>query len=294
MPNLQTASVELCYQQIGARANPTVLLIHGWNCQLIHWPHTLVARLANAGYRVVTFDNRDVGASTHLDQHDVGTLEHALANGRRLQAPYTIADLARDARDVLDYLGQSGAHLVGFSLGGMIAQQFALTWPERVFSLTSIASSTSDRDLPGGERAAFAAFASTPPEPRQAAIAHLARGWQVAGGPHYDSTRLGLGRFAQTAYDRGCSPRAAARQLLTILQAQPRGEALRSLEMPALVIHGAADPLVPLAAGERTAACLKHARLTVHDKLGHDLPEPLLPDIADDVIRHLDAVTTIR
>jgi pimeloyl-ACP methyl ester carboxylesterase len=294
MPCLQTNSVRLCYRQTGARASPTVLLVHGWNCQLIHWPDALVRTLADAGYRVVTFDNRDVGRSSHLDDADVGSLEHAMAEGRRIAAPYQIADLARDAMGVLDHLGQSGAHVVGFSQGGMIAQHMALTWPERVFSLTSIASSTSDRDLPGGQRAAFGAFASTPPADRAAAIAHLANGWRVAGGPHYDSTRVGLGRFAETAYDRGHDPHGAARQLLTILQATPRGEALRALDLPALVLHGAADPLVPLAAGERTAECLPHARLRVYDKLGHDLPEPLLGAMAQDILDHLDGTPARR
>jgi pimeloyl-ACP methyl ester carboxylesterase len=294
MPCLQTNSVRLCYRQTGARANPTVLLVHGWNCQLIHWPESLVESLAAAGYRVVAFDNRDVGRSSYLHDADVGTLEHALKNGRRLDAAYQIADLARDAIGVLDHLGQSGAHVIGFSLGGMIAQQMALSWPDRVFSLTSIASSTSDRDLPGGERAAFEAFASTPPADRRAAIAHLAKGWKVAGGPHFDSTLVGLGRFAETAYDRGYDPHAAARQLLTILQAEPRGEALKALEVPALVLHGNADPLVPAAAGERTAASLKNARLVTYDLLGHDLPEPLIGAMADEVVRHLDSVPSRR
>lgn len=294
MPCLQTDSVRLCYRQHGARANPMVLLVHGWNCQLVHWPETLVRALTDAGYRVVTFDNRDSGRSTHLDHADVGTLEHAMAEGRRIAAPYQIADLARDAIGVLDHLGQSGAHVVGFSLGGMVAQHMAITWPERVFSLTSIASSTSDRDLPGGQRAAFAAFASTPPAGRTAAIAHLAHGWQVAGGPHYDSTRVGLGRFAEAAYDRAHDPNGAARQLLTILQATPRGDALRALAVPGLVLHGAADPLVPPAAGERTAECLRHARLVVYDKLGHDLPEPLIGAMARDIVDHLNSAPARR
>lgn len=294
MPEFKTESVTLYYEQHGARANPTVLLIHGLTCQVIHWPRPLIERLADAGYRVVVFDNRDAGRSTKLDHLDVGSAEAVLRNPQAIPAPYTLTDLARDAIALLDYLGQSGAHLVGLSLGGMIAQQVALDFPDRVFSLTSIMSSTSDRDLPGGSRSAFETFVSTPPSARAAAIAHLANGWRALGGPHYDSTRVGLGRLAEAALDRGHSASGTARQLLAILQAQPRGEALRRVDVPALVIHGGADPLVPLAAGERTAERLKHARLAVFEKLGHDLPDPLIPDMADEIVRHLDSVPARR
>jgi pimeloyl-ACP methyl ester carboxylesterase len=294
MPEFTTRGVTLHYEQHGARANPTVLLIHGLTCQLIHWPRALIDRIASAGYRVVTFDNRDVGLSTKLDQHDIGTTEAVMQKARTLSAPYGIADMADDAIALLDYLGQGGAHLVGLSMGGMIAQRVALDRRERVFSLTSIMSSTSDPDLPGGNRAAFDAFVSTPPAKRAAAIAHAANGWRALGGPHYDSTKVGLARLAEAAYDRGASVGGTARQLLAILQAQPRGADLQRLDVPALVIHGAADPLVPLAAGERTAQCLQNARLVVFPKLGHDLPDPLIDDIADEIIRHIDSVPSRR
>ncbi|MFW6093369.1 MAG: alpha/beta fold hydrolase [Pseudomonadota bacterium] len=294
MPSFETDGVTLHYQQHGARANPLVLLIHGLSCQLIHWPATLIDRLTTAGYRVVTFDNRDAGLSSRVDWADVGTPEDVLAAPTAVKPPYSLADLARDAVSVLDYLGQSGAHLVGVSMGGMVAQQAALDVPERVFSITSIASSTSDPDLPGGDPAAFRAFVATPPRERKAAIAHMQAGWRIIGGPHYDAARVGLGRFAEQAYDRGHSVAGTARQLLAILHARPRGEALRELEIPGLVIHGAADPMVPVAAGERTAERLRHGELTVYEKLGHDLPEPLLDDMGERIIRHLDNVPTRR
>jgi pimeloyl-ACP methyl ester carboxylesterase len=294
MPEFRTEGITLHYEQHGARADPAVLLIHGLTCQVIHWPRPLVDRLAAAGYRVVTFDNRDAGRSTKLDHLDVGSPETVLKNPAAIPAPYGLADMARDAIALLDHLGQSGAHLVGLSMGGMIAQRAALDFPDRVFSLTSIMSSTSDRDLPGGSKSVLEAFVTTPPSRRSAAIAHLANGWRALGGPHYDSTRLGLARLAEAALDRGYSVSGTARQLLAILQAEPRGDALQRLDVPALVIHGGADPLVPLAAGERTAARLKHARLAVFEKLGHDLPDPLLADIAAEIVRHLDSVPASR
>lgn len=293
MPSFRTETVTLHYEQLGARADPPVMLIHGLTCQLVHWPRPLVERIADAGYRVVMFDNRDAGLSSKLDHLDVGTIESVLADPRAVPPAYRLADLARDAAALLDYLGQSGAHLVGFSLGGMIAQRLALDFPERAFSLTCIASSTSDPDLPGADRAAFDAFVSTPPAAREAAIAHLINGWRAIGGPHYDSRRLGLARLAEAAYDRGYSASGAARQLLAILTAAPRGEALEALEVPTLVLHGGADPLVPPAAGERIADRLK-GRLVLFERLGHDLPDPLLDDMAEEIVRHLDSVQAQR
>jgi pimeloyl-ACP methyl ester carboxylesterase len=294
MPEFKTDGLTLYYEQHGARADPAVLLIHGLTCQVIHWPRPLIDRLADAGYRVITFDNRDAGRSTKLDHLVVGDPETVLKNPGATPAPYGLQDMARDAIALLDHLGQSGAHLIGLSMGGMIAQRAALDFPERVFSLTSIMSSTSDRDLPGGSRSVFEAFISTPPARRPAAIAHLTNGWRALGGPHFDSTRVGLARLAEAALDRGHSAAGTARQLLAILQAEPRGEALQRVQVPALVIHGGADPLVPPAAGARTAERLQRSRLVVFAKLGHDLPDPLLGDIAEEIVRHLDSAPALR
>lgn len=294
MPTFRTGDVCLYYDQFGARADPAVVLVHGLTCQAIHWPRRLIDRLTGAGYRVVVFDNRDAGRSSHLDHQDVGSIEEVMRTARTLEPPYGLEDLAADTVALMNHLGQSGAHLMGFSMGGMVAQRVALDFPGRVFSLTSIGSSTSDPDLPGGDRAAFDAFVSTPPDDRAGAIAHLTEGWRVLGGPHYDSARVGLGRLSAEAWDRGYTARGAARQLLAILRAAPRGESLRTVDVPALVIHGGVDPLVPLAAGERTAEVLPHGRLEVYDQLGHDLPEPLLDDIGDTIVAHLDSIPVRR
>ncbi len=294
MARFQTEQISLDYQQFGARANPTVLMIHGLSCQSIHWPRPLVDRISSAGFRVVIFDNRDAGRSTHLDHLDVGSIESVLSNAPDLAAPYQLTDLAGDCVALLDHLGQSGAHVVGFSMGGMIAQRLALDRPDRVFSMTCIASSTSDADLPAAETAALEAFISTPPAGRAAAIAHLSAGWRAIGGPHYDSAKVGLGRLAEAAFDRGYSAAGAARQLLAILQSAPRGAALAAIDAPTLVIHGEADPLVPVAAGERIAASVAGSRLVTFDKLGHDLPDPLLEAIGDALVAHLRAVPVRR
>lgn len=294
MPTFSRDGITLYYEQHGARANPTVLLIHGFTCQLVHWPAALIDALTAAGYRVVGFDNRDAGLSSHLDQHAVARIESVLADRGSHAPAYGIADMAADAVALLDHLGQSGAHVVGFSMGGMIGQRMALDHPQRVFSLTSIASSTSDPDLPGADRTVFDAFVATPPDGRREAIRHLRRAWQALGGAHFDSARVGLGRYVEAAYDRGYSSAGAARQLLAILHATPRGDALTAIDTPALVIHGGVDGLVPPAAGERTAAALRNGRLCVLKRMGHDLPEPLLGEIGGEIVSLLNAVSTRR
>ena len=207
---------------------------------------------------------------------------------------YTLSDMAGDAVALLDHLGQAGAHVVGLSMGGMIAQTLAIEHPQRCFSLTSIMSSTGNPDLPPPRPEAFAAFIADRPEDRGQAIAQYQQGWRILAGPHYDSLAEGLARFSEQAVDRGFDNAGFARQLLAIRHAPDRRKALAQVQAPALVIHGAADPLVPPAAGEDTAKALPNAKLKVFDKMGHDLPEPLVPEIAQAVIDHVKQSATRR
>lgn len=289
MPSFTRANLRLHYEQWGARADPPVLLIHGLSCQIVHWPPRLVELLAAAGHRVIALDNRDVGLSSAVDAPAPRVAEIA-ANLIDLSAhppAYGLSDMAADAVALLDHLGQAGAHVVGLSMGGMIAQVLAIEHPQRCFSLTSIMSSTGNPELPPPTPEAFAAFIADLPEDRAQAIAQYQQGWRVLGGPHYDSLAEGLARFSEQAVDRGFTNEGFARQLLAIRHAPDRRSALAQVEAPALVIHGAADPLVPLAAGEDTAKALANAKLKVFDKMGHDLPAPLVPEIAQAVIDHV-------
>ena len=202
--------------------------------------------------------------------------------------------MVADAIGLLDHLGQAGAHVVGLSMGGMIAQQMAITAPRRVFSLTSIMSNTGNPDVPAGDPEAMGAFISMPGEGRDAAIEHNRNGWTVIGGTTYDSREVGLARMAEAAYDRGFSRDGFKRQLLAIRTAPDRTEALGKLDVPTLVIHGSADPLVPLAAGQATADAIPGARLEVLEGMGHDLPDPLLDRIADAIIEHALAANESR
>ena len=296
MPTFTHANLDFHYEQWGARADPPLLLLHGLSCQIIHWPAHLVDRLTGAGYRVIAMDNRDMGLSSGMPgpAPRVAEILAAMDDLSRYPPPYTLSDMAADAIALLNHLGQAGAHIVGLSMGGMIAQTLAIEHPERAFSLTSIMSTTGNPELPPGEPEALAAFIADRPDDRDQAIAQYQKGWDTVAGPHFNSLTAGLARFSEQAVDRGFSAQGFARQLLAILHQPDRRQALARLAAPGLVIHGSADPLVPLAAGEDTASALPNGQLRVFDKMGHDLPESLLADIAAAIIDHVDAAPNTR
>ena len=296
MPRFSHADLDIHYEQWGARADPPLLLVHGLSCQIIHWPPGLIDLLTGAGYRVIAMDNRDMGLSSRVSAPapKVADILAAMDNLSPYPPPYTLSDMAADAVALLNHLGQAGAHIIGLSMGGMIAQTLAIEHPERTFSLTSIMSTSGNPELPPGEPEALAAFITDRPEDRDAAIAQYQRGWDTVAGPHFDSLSEGLARFSEQAVDRGFSAEGFARQLLAILHQPDRRQALAKVAAPGLVIHGGADPLVPLAAGEDTANALSNGQLKVFDKMGHDLPETLLPDIAAAIIEHVDAAPSTR
>lgn len=293
MPSFQNGSLNLHYEQWGSRASPPLLLIHGLSCQLIHWPQAFIDLLTDAGYRVIAMDNRDIGLSASVDT-PVADLLDIVADPTAHPCPYTLSDMARDVAALLNHLGQAGAHIVGLSMGGMIAQTLAIEQPERCFSLTSIMSTSGNPESPQGDEEVRAAFLAPLPDERDAAIAQYQRAWTAVGGPHFDSMRVGLARMSEQAVDRGFPGNGFTRQLLAILHQPDRREDLAKLAVPGLVIHGSADPLVPLTAGEETANALANGRLAVVDKLGHDLPDPLLPEIAGHIIEHIGAVRPTR
>ena len=293
MPSFRSGNLNIYYEQWGSRADPPLVLIHGLSCQIIHWPQPFIDALTEAGLRVIAPDNRDIGLSDRVDEPAPDLLDvlndpaahplplHAERHGRRRGGP-------------AQPLGQAGAHIVGLSMGGMIAQTMAIEHPERCFTLTSIMSSSGNPDLPPGDDEVQTKFVAPLPPERDAAVAQYQQAWQAAAGPHFDSMQVGLARVSAQAIERGFPRDGFVRQLLAILHQQDRRSALANLEVPGLVIHGNADPLVPLAAGEDTAKALANGRIAVLDKLGHDLPDPMLPEIASHIVEHVRTVHATR
>jgi pimeloyl-ACP methyl ester carboxylesterase len=286
MPNACANGIELCYDTWGDASDATMLLVMGLGSQMIAWEPELCQMLADRGFHVVAFDNRDVGLSTHVDAHvDVLGLLAAAGSHAAPPVPYLLADMADDAVGLLDHLGVERAHLVGVSMGGMIVQSIAIRHQERVLTLTSIMSTTGDPDVGQPTGAAMEALVAPPAQTREhyedAAVRHA----HVWGSPGlFDEAELR--RRAGAAWDRGYDPKGTARQFAAILASGSRSDGLRALDLPTLVIHGTADTLVQPSGGERTASVIPDAKLVLVDGMGHDLSRPLWPMLVDAICGH--------
>ncbi len=277
VPRVKTNGLEFEYDTFGEPGRPPLLLIMGLGAQLISWEEAFCELLAGAGFHVVRFDNRDVGLSSRLDH--LGTPSPSAVVKGSVPAPYTLEDMADDAVGVLDGLGIGAAHLAGASMGGFIAQIVAIRHRRRVLSLASIMSA------PGGlvdnvpaTPAATEALMAPPPNGREALIEHGV--WissRISGPEHFDPEESR--RKRTRAVDRSVSTDGTARQLAAVAAARSRVEALRTLDLPALVVHGEVDPLVPVENGRRTAAAIPGARLLILPTMGHDLPPVYWPQI---------------
>ncbi|QHS10216.1 alpha/beta fold hydrolase [Sinimarinibacterium sp. NLF-5-8] len=291
MPTLNSNGLELAYETFGDPADPAVLLIMGLGGQLTLWPRLFCEALAAAGYYVVGFDNRDVGLSSKLDALGKPSLARiALANTLHLpmRAPYTLNDMARDSIGVLDALGIARAHIVGMSMGGMIAQLLAIEHRARVISQTLIMTSSGNPRLPGASMPVRLHMIRRPKRrDREGLIAHGIKTWRLIGSrpPMQESEDILRAQVAQQI-DRSVYPRGFLRQMAAIMAAPSRSKALRKVTLPTLIIHGKADPLVPVAAAHELARCMPHARLEVIDHMGHDLASPLLPAIEAYLLQH--------
>jgi pimeloyl-ACP methyl ester carboxylesterase len=291
MPKTRVGDLELAYETKGDPAGSPLLLIMGLGAQLVVWDEDFITRLAARGHYVIYYDNRDVGESTHLDHlpaTSMATVMMQLATDQPVEAPYSLNDLADDALGLLTALGVKSAHVVGLSMGGMVAQILALRAPERVRSLTSIMSTTNDRGLPPPEphaaQALMTLFSSTVREVSQALELY-----RVLAGPHFPFDEQRILLRLMRSVQRGFSAAGVARQFLAITAAPGRGEALRAVRVPALVIHGDKDPLIPPAAGTATAAAIPNARLWLVPGMGHDVPPELFEPIATAIADHAAA-----
>ena len=291
MPMIDANGIKICVQEDGVRGDPPVLLLHGLGCQLTQWPERWVAGIVAAGFRVVRIDNRDVGLSSKLDALgtvDIMSFVMPRPDGKPHVPPYTLQDMANDAAAIMEALNLTGAHVVGVSMGGMIAQRLAIHHPRRVLSLTSIMSSSGAMGLPAPDPAAIGGVMMPPPMSagRDAIIAHVERSWNLIGGPHFKSTDVGIGRMTAAAFDRCRHPPGTLRQMAAVITDASRAEALRQVRAGTLVMHGDVDPLVPLGCGEDTRRRIPGARFNVMRNMGHDLPDPLIPEMLETLTGH--------
>jgi pimeloyl-ACP methyl ester carboxylesterase len=278
--------ITLCYETFGDAADPTLLLVMGLGAQMIAWDTELCEQLAARGFRVVRYDNRDAGLSTFLPP-PVDALEvmRRVAGGEDPEAPYVISDMATDAVGLLDHLGVDRAHVVGASLGGMIAQAVAIEHPERVLTLTSVMSTTGDPDVGMPSPEAIGALLEPPPTSREQLADRRVKSAHIWGSVGlFDEAQLRAEAAAH--WDRSHDPDGVVRQLAAILASGSRAEGLRRLDVPTLVIHGTIDNLVAPSGGERTAELVPDAKLLMIEGMGHDLPRPLWDQFVDAVAAH--------
>jgi pimeloyl-ACP methyl ester carboxylesterase len=287
MPIATGSGIEVNYESFGDPADPTLLLINGLGSQMIRWRPDFCAALVDRGLHVVRFDNRDTGLSTHMGEPvDMRAVRQALAAGEAPPVPYLLSDMAADAVAVLDALGVERAHVLGVSMGGMIAQTVAIEHPDRVRSLISVMSTTGDRDVGGSTPEAYAELTRPPSRSREeyqdAAVDHAG----VWGSPGlYDPDELR--REAGEAWDRGVDPAGVARQFAAVIASGSRSARLAELDVPTLVIHGTADTLILPTGGRRTAEVIPGAELLIVEDMGHDTPRPLWPHLVEAVTAHI-------
>ncbi|NMO17490.1 alpha/beta fold hydrolase [Pyxidicoccus fallax] len=279
MPKVQANGIELFYDEHGDPSAPPLLLVMGLGMQLLGWDERFVRLLAGRGFRVIRFDNRDTGLSTHLD----GVRSHLkeVMDGDPSQAPYRLSDMARDAVGLMDALGIDSAHVVGASMGGMIVQTLAIEHPRRVRSLCSIMSTTGARNVGGATREAMAILMAPPGTDRESVLARAVVTHSVIGSKAYPVGEEVVRARAAAAFDRAFYPEGFARQLAAIRAGPDRTPALRTVSVPTLVIHGEDDTLVLPSGGDATAAAVPGAMLLRLPGMAHDFPEPLWPRIVD-------------
>ncbi|RYX97609.1 MAG: alpha/beta fold hydrolase [Comamonadaceae bacterium] len=277
----------------GGGARPVVLLIMGLGMQLIAWPPELVSGLVAAGYRVVRFDNRDVGLSEKFSRLGTPNLMWEglkFRFGLNIRPPYSLSDMAADSLGVLDALGIAEAHVAGVSMGGMIAQRLAALAPGRVASLTSIMSSSGARGLPGPQPQVTRALLTRPRDKSvEAAVENTARLLKIIGSPAFPTADAELRENVAAAAARNFNPPGVVRQMVAIAADGTRAAALAKITAPTLVIHGSADPLLPFACGEDTARRIPGATLEAIPGMGHDLPPPVVKRVLPLLLSHFSA-----
>lgn len=290
MAQVQANGITIEYDEHGKPGDPPVLLVMGLGAQMTLWPQELVDALVARGFRVIRYDNRDIGLSHKMEGAKApGIVKMMLLSkfGLKPKVPYTLADMAEDGIGLLDALGIDKAHIVGASMGGMIAQHMAFSHPERVLTLTSIMSTTGHRKLPQGSREAIGVLTKRPASMEEdVLVEHGVKVAHAIGSPGYRADPNALRERSRALIKRSFYPQGMPRQLAAIIADGDRRERLQSVKAPTLVIHGEDDPLVPLAGGQDTAAHIRGAKLKTIPGMGHDLPLELVDEIADAIAEH--------
>jgi len=289
MAEVQANGISITYDAFGAKDAPPVLLIMGLGAQMTRWSPAFCEALAARGFRVIRFDNRDAGLSHHLIDAgvpDMAAVTAAAQKGEAPDVPYTLHDMAADAVGVLDALGIDRAHIVGASMGGMIAQLVAADHPGRTLSLTSIMSTTGNPDLPRATPEAMAVLLNRPPHPsdEEAYLKHSVAASRAIGSPGYPADEAVLRANALSDVKRCYEPTGFSRQIAAVTATGDRRAILKTITAPTVVVHGADDPLVPVQGGHDTAANIAGAALVIIPGMGHDLPPALYDTIIDAIV----------
>jgi pimeloyl-ACP methyl ester carboxylesterase len=285
MATARANGIDIEYETFGDPTDPVMLLIMGLGGQLIVWDDELCTQLADHGFRVIRYDNRDVGLSTKIEGGPVPDVM-AVVQGDRSSVPYSLDDMAADATGLLDALGIENAHVVGVSMGGMIAQVVAIDHPGRVLSLASIMSTTGDPSVGAPTPEAMAVLMRPPAEERDEVIAAEVESTRAIGSPGFPFDEERTRSRAAAKYDRSFYPQGVARQVAAVVSAADRTERLSHIDVPTVVIHGTADPLVTPSGGEATAKAIPGAELIMVEGMGHELPPGSWPTVVDAVVRN--------
>jgi len=267
----KVGDIEICFETFGDPDDPALLLVMGLGTQMIAWPEPFCRLLAERGFHVIRYDNRDVGRSTHMRRLRPPSIRQLLVRDKRA-ARYSLADMAADGIGILDHLGIERAHVAGASMGGMIAQTMAARHPDRVLSLASIMSNTGHRWKGTPGLRVYPIFIRRPAADREGAIASTVSVYRLIGSPGFPFDEERTRAAAELSYERGYDPAGAARQLAAILAAGDRTSELRRITAPTVVIHGTRDRMVRPSGARATAAAIPGAEIVMIDGMGHDLP----------------------
>jgi pimeloyl-ACP methyl ester carboxylesterase len=297
MPQIRANGIAIEYAESGPKDGLPLLFINGFGSQMTSWPIEFHSGLADAGLRVIRFDNRDVGLTQKWDGivPNIGEAAKATREGRKADVPYTLTDMAADAAGLLDALGIETAHISGCSMGGMIAQLVALNHPQKTRSLISIFSTTSDPSLPPSSPEALAALTTPAPSTdRETVIAHSLKGRRSYASTAWPFDEARLSKLIGASYDRMFYPQGSARQYAAILASPPRTERLKSLNVPTLVLHGSADTLIRPEAGRHTAEVIPGAEYHEIEGWGHDMPLGAIPVVHGFMLPFIERVEAAR